>query len=76
MVRRAEASVGSTTVELSEVADTDSLAEVDVTGESGSADVEPVRVVRCLLLEVSGLDNVDPDWDLDLAYWVEAAEKG
>lgn len=54
-------------MELSEVADTNSLAKVDVTSKGGSTDVEPVRVVRCLLFKVAGLDNVDPDRDLDLA---------
>lgn len=67
VVRRAETAVGGTTVELSEMADTDSLAKVDVTGEGGGADVEPVWVVRGLLLEVTGLDNVDPGGHLDLA---------
>lgn len=67
VVRRAESAVRGTTVELSEVADTNSLAEVDMTGKGGSADVEPVGVVRGLLLEVTGLDKVNPDGDLDLA---------
>ncbi len=66
VVRGAESAVGGTTVELSEVANTNSLAEVNVTGKGGGTDVEPVRVVRGLLLEVTGLDDVDPDGDLDL----------
>ncbi|KAI3492262.1 hypothetical protein L1887_43288 [Cichorium endivia] len=72
VVRGAEAAVGGTTVELSQMADTDSLAQVDVAGERGGADVEPVGIVRGLLLEVTGLDNVDPDGHLDLAWKVGA----
>mgnify|MGYP001306717854 CR=1 FL=1 len=35
--------------------------------DGGSADVEPVLVVRRELLASAGLDDVDPDGDLELA---------
>lgn len=41
MVGGARATVSRGTVNLSEATDTDGLAEVDVTGDSGGADVEP-----------------------------------
>lgn len=48
------------TVNLAETADTDGLAEVDVTGDRGGADVEPVNVQRGELLGGTGLDGVNP----------------
>jgi len=56
-----------TAMELSERADADGLAEVDVACNGGGADVEPVRVVRAELLVCAGLDDVDPCRHLELA---------
>jgi hypothetical protein len=50
------------TVDLAETADTDGLAEVDVAGDRGGADVEPVNVQRGELLGGTGLDGVNPTW--------------
>lgn len=72
VVRGAEASVRSTTVELLQVSDTNGLAQVDVSGKRSSSHVEPVWVVWCLFLESTSLDNVDPGGDLDLACVREA----
>lgn len=41
--------------------------EVDVASDGGGTDVEPVLVVRGELLAGAGLDDVDPDGDLELA---------
>lgn len=48
--------------------------KVDVAGNRSGADVEPVRVVGSELLAGSGLDNVNPDGDLELTYTVEKRE--
>lgn len=48
------------TVDLAETADTDGLAEVDVAGDGGGADVEPVNVLGRELLGGTGLDGVNP----------------
>lgn len=45
----------------------ETLTQVDVAGNGRSADVEPVGVVRSELLAGAGLDNVNPDGDLELA---------
>jgi hypothetical protein len=47
-------------VSLAKTADTDRLAEVDVTGDGGGADVEPVNVLGRELLGGSSLDRVNP----------------
>lgn len=47
-------------VDLAEAADTNGLAEVDVAGDGGGADVEPVNVLGGELLGGTGLDGVDP----------------
>lgn len=47
-------------VDLAEAADADGLAEVDVAGDGGGADVEPVNVLGRELLGGAGLDGVDP----------------
>jgi hypothetical protein len=54
-------------VDLAEAADTNRLAEVDVAGDRGGADVEPVNVQRGQLLSGTGLDGVDPTY-AQLAY--------
>lgn len=56
----AAATVLGSAVDLAETANTDSLAEVDVAGNRGSADVEPVNVLGRELLGVASLDGVDP----------------
>ena len=48
------------TVDAAETADTDGLAEVDVTGHGGGADVEPVNVLGRELLGNTSLDGIDP----------------
>lgn len=48
------------TVDLAETADTDGLSEVDVAGDGGGADVEPVNVLGRELLGGTGLDGVNP----------------
>lgn len=50
------------TVDLAETADTNGLAEVDVAGDGGSTDVEPVNVLGRELLSRTSLDGVDPTW--------------
>jgi hypothetical protein len=47
-------------VDLAQTANTDGLAKVDVAGDRGGADVEPVNVQRGELLGGTGLDGVDP----------------
>lgn len=48
------------TVDLAETADTDGLAEVNVAGNGGGADVEPVNVLGGELLGGTSLDGVNP----------------
>ena len=48
------------TVGLAETADTNGLAEVDVAGDGGGADVEPVNVLGRELLGRTSLDGIDP----------------
>lgn len=47
-------------VDLAETADTNGLAEVDVAGDRGGADVEPVNVLGRELLGRTSLDGIDP----------------
>jgi hypothetical protein len=49
-------------VNLAETANTDGLAEVDVTGNGGSTDVVPVGVLRRELVGGGGLDSVNPTY--------------
>lgn len=56
------ATVLGSAVDLAETADTDGLAEVDVAGDRGSADVEPVNILGRELLGGASLDSVDPTW--------------
>lgn len=58
----ARAAVLGGTVDLAETADTDGLAAVNVAGNGGGADVEPVGVLRRHLLGGTGLDGVNPAW--------------
>lgn len=59
---RARATVLGGTVDLAETADTDGLAEVDVAGDGGGADVEPVGILGRHLLRRAGLYGVNPTW--------------
>jgi hypothetical protein len=56
----ARATVDGSAVDLAEAADTDGLAEVDVAGDGGGADVEPVNVLGRELLGDTSLDGVNP----------------
>lgn len=60
MLGGAAASVLGGTVDLSETANTDGLAEVDVAGDGGGTDVEPVNVLGRELLGGTSLDGVNP----------------
>lgn len=60
VVRGARATVLGDTVHLPQTADTDGLAEVDMAGNRGGADVEPVDVLGRELLGDSSLDGVNP----------------
>lgn len=62
VVRGAGTAVLGGTVDLAETANTDSLAHVDVAGNGGGADVEPVGVLGRHLLGRAGLDSVNPTW--------------
>ena len=62
MLAGAAAAVLGGAVNLAETANTDGLPEVDVAGNRGGADVEPVNVLRGQLLGVASLDGVDPAW--------------
>jgi hypothetical protein len=54
------ATVLGSAVDLAETANTDGLAEVDVAGDGGGADVEPVNVLGRELLGRTSLDGIDP----------------
>ena len=56
----ARAAVLGGAVDLAEAANTDSLAQVDVAGDGGGADVVPVNVLGRELLGDASLDGVDP----------------
>ena len=60
VVRRTAAAVLGAAVDLAETADTDGLPEVDVAGDGGGADVEPVDVLGRHLLCGASLDGVNP----------------
>lgn len=54
------ATVLGSAVDATKTANTNSLAEVDVAGNGGSADIEPVDVLGGHLLGGAGLDGVNP----------------
>ncbi len=60
VVRRSGAAVLGGTVDLAETADTNSLAEVDVAGDGGGADVVPVNVLGRELAGRTSLDGINP----------------
>lgn len=68
MVRRSVSPVDGTSVKFLEVSNSDVLSEVDVSGNGGCSNVEPIRVVRSELLVGSGLDDVDPGGDLEFTW--------
>lgn len=58
----AGATVAGGAVNLAEASNTDSLAEVDVAGDGGGADVEPVNGLWWELLGGTGLHGINPTW--------------
>lgn len=60
VVAGAVATVLGSAVNLAETANTDGLAEVDVAGDGGGTDVEPVNVLGRQLLGGTSLDGVNP----------------
>jgi hypothetical protein len=71
MVRRTRATVDSTTVNLVQGTDTNTLADVDVTGNRGGTDKVPIGIIRSQFLVGTGLNNVDPLGDLELTSTLE-----
>ena len=62
MVAGGSTAVLGGTVDLAETADTNGLAEVDVAGDRGGADVEPVNVLGRELAGRTSLDGINPTW--------------
>lgn len=60
VVRGARATVLGDTVNLPQTANTDGLPEVDMAGNGGGADVEPVNVLGRELLGDTSLDGINP----------------
>jgi len=60
-------SVSGSTVHLSEGTNTGVSAHVQVSGEGGASDVEPVGIIGSQLFVGGGLDDVSPLGDLDFA---------
>ena len=75
VVGRSHAAVLGGTVDLAQTANTDGLAEVDVAGDGGGADVEPVDVDRGKLLGGASLDGVNPTWAKS-AYCMSVCREG
>lgn len=76
MVGGARAAVLLATVDFAQTADTDGFAEVDVAGDGGRADVEPVGGLGRELLEVPGLYGIDPTRDSKLALTLQESGVG
>jgi hypothetical protein len=55
------------TIDALQTADSDTATEVDLTGDGGSTDKEPILIIGSKLLEGSSLDEVNPLGELDLA---------
>lgn len=72
----AGAAVLGAAMDLAEAADTDGLPQVDVTGDGGGADVEPVDVLRGHLLGGAGLDGIDPTGNGELALTLQESRVG
>ena len=60
MLGGADTTVLGGTVDTAETADTDGLAEVDVAGNAGGTNVEPVDVLGGKLARRAGLDSINP----------------
>lgn len=60
VVRRLGTAVSGAAVDLAQTANTDGLAEVDVTGNGGGAGVVPVWALGWELVRRRGLNGVDP----------------
>jgi hypothetical protein len=56
----ARTTVAGAAVDFAETANTDGFAEVDVAGDGGGADVEPINGLRGELLGWAGLDGINP----------------
>lgn len=76
VVRGGVAAVLGGAVDLAEAADTDGLAEVDVAGDRGGADVEPVNVLGRELVAGTGLDDVNPAGNGELALTLQESSVG
>ena len=79
---RSGESVGSSTASLSaseldaQVTNSDTLVQVNLTGNSGTSDVEPVGIVGGQILVGSGLHDVAPGRDFDLSSLLELGSIG
>lgn len=62
VVRWAGSTVAGGAVNLSETSNTDGFSEVDVAGDRGSTNVEPVDRLGWELLRWAGLDGINPTW--------------
>jgi len=60
VVRWARATVAGGAVDFAKTTDTDGFAEVDVAGDGGGANVEPINGLRWELLCWAGLDGINP----------------
>ena len=60
MLGGTSATVLGVSVDLAKTADTDGLAEVDVTGNTSGTNVEPVDVLGGKLARRAGLDSINP----------------
>lgn len=54
-------------MDLAKTANTNSLAEVDVSGDRGGTNVEPIDGLRWKLLGRASLDGINPTWYYILA---------
>lgn len=62
MVGWAGTTVAGRSVDLAKTSDTDGLAEVDVAGDGGGANVVPVDGLWWELLGGTGLHGINPTW--------------
>lgn len=76
VVGGARATVLGAAVYAAEAADTNGLAEVDVTSDGSGTDVEPVDVLGRHLLGGAGLDGVNPTGDGELALTLQESGVG
>lgn len=76
MVRGARAAILLAPVDLAQTANTDGFAEIDVAGDGGGADVEPVGGLWGELLEVTSLYGVDPAGNGELSLTLEEGSVG